>query len=335
MRTTIDKLYQDIWQEIFEYFNAAELFVTLVHLTTQADDVLFNRNRRLCIRGLVLDAHLSTLLDNIWRSRIISAELHEKCLLGNIQHYVELRSLKLTGDPHWIIDVIGTISKVNTRLEQLTLFVPGISLLHNLLASMSLLHSLRRVEIHGNQVEERIKNGTSFDSPTKIEQFILHSCSPIGWNDLARLLPGLSNIRFLSITLVHLKKDSLCSFIFPNLHSLSLELVEVPFSTVTQLLIKMPSIVKLRLSGLVDTEGFIINNKWITLFEFCLSLKKVIVNLSVAEDANAFYNESIQSILGQINLDLRRISNDFDQINQHHWYSLSGTLLKCFAIDEL
>lgn len=334
MRTTIDKLYQDIWQEIFEYFNATELFFTLTHLTTEADDVLFNQNHRLCIKGLVLDTHLPAFPNKIWTNRVFSIELHEESLVSSIRQYVEIRSLKLIGSPQWVINVIGKISKVNVRLEHLTLFVPGIGLLHNFLEATSSLLSLSRLEIHGNQIEERIKTGTTFCPQTKIEQFILHSCSSVSWNDLALLLPGLSNIRFLSITLVHLKKDSFCSFICPSLHSVSLELVEVPFSTVIQLLIRMPSIVKLRLSGLVDAEGFIINNKWLTLFEVSSTLTKVIINVSVAEDTTFFYNESIESILRQINLDLRRITDDFDQINQHHWYSLSGTLIKCSAIDE-
>ena len=39
MRTTIDQLYPDIWQQIFEYFNAIELFFSLMHITKEADEV--------------------------------------------------------------------------------------------------------------------------------------------------------------------------------------------------------------------------------------------------------------------------------------------------------
>lgn len=334
MRTTIDALYHDIWQEIFEYFNATELFFTLAHLTVAADDVLFNRKHRLHIRSLVLDAHLHTLPETMWISRVISVELHEQSLLSNIQHYLELRSLKLIGSPQWIIDLIGKISKVNVRLEQLTLVVPGIGSLHNLLASTSSLSSLRRLEIHGNEIEERVKTGERFWSQTKIEQFILHSCSPVGWHDFALLLPGLSNIRFLNITLIHLKQDPFSCFFFPKLHYASLTLLEVPFSNVIQLLTKMPSLVKLRLSGLVDAEGFIINNKWPNLFEYRSSLIRITVNLSVEEDTTIFYDESIQFILRQINLDLRRVAEEFDRISQHHWWSLSGTLIRRSLLDE-
>lgn len=332
MRTTIDKLHHDIWQEVFEYFNALELFFSLIHITREADDVLFNRNHRLHVRGLLLDAHIHALPEKNWFDRVISVELHQKCSRSDIQQCLELRSLKLIGHPQWIIDLLRKISHVNVKLEQLTLVVPGIGLLHNLVASTSPLLSLRRLEIHGDELEERIKTGTSFLQRTKIEQFIFHSCSPVSWNDLSYLFPALSDIRFLDITLIHLSKYSFCPFIFSNLHSVSLMLLEVPFASLIQLLTTMPLIKKLRLSGLVDAEGFVISNKWLNLFEFCSSLIKITINVSLQHDTNFYYNEAIQTILREMNLDFRRTYDDcehyLNQINQHHWWNLSGTVIK-------
>ncbi|CAF1548564.1 unnamed protein product [Adineta steineri] len=190
MRTTIDQLYPDIWQQVFEYFNALELCFSLMHITKQADDVLFNINHRFCSRGLVLDTHVRILPEQLLLHRVISLELHQNNQLDNIQQCLELRSLKLIGHSEWIISILRKISQVNSSLEQLTLVVPGIGLLYNLFASIAPLLSLRRLEIYGDQLEERIINGTSFLKQTKIEYFILHSCSPMSWNDLSSMLPA-------------------------------------------------------------------------------------------------------------------------------------------------
>jgi hypothetical protein len=332
MRTTIDQLYPDIWQQIFEYFNAIELFVSLMHITREADDVLFNRSHHFHLRGLVLDVHVRTLPEKILFDQVISLELHQESCLNNIQQCLELRSLKLIGHPQWIIHLLRKISHANMKLEQLTLVVPGIGLLCNLLASISSLLSLRRLEIYGDELEERIITGISFLAQTKIEQFILHSCSPVNWNDLSYMLPGLSNIRFLDITLIRLSKNSFCSFIFPKLRSVSLILLEVPFDCIIQLVTTMPSLVKLKLNGLVDAEGFVINSKWLNLFQSNSSLLKVTVSLSLEQDTNSCYNELIQTVLHEINLNLRCLDDDCEYYsngrNQQRWWNLSGIIIK-------
>jgi hypothetical protein len=205
-KTTVEKLCPDVWQQIFEYFNAIELFFSLVHVTMTGDEMLFDKNYHFCLRRLVLDVHIGTLPEKLLLSQVISLELHQNSHLNNIQQCLQIRSIKLIGHPQWIISLLKKISHVNLKLEQLTLIVPGIGLLHNLLASISLLLSLRRLEINGDKLEERIKSGTSLLTHTKIEQFILHSCSPVSWNDLSYMLPGLSNIRFLDIILLRLSK---------------------------------------------------------------------------------------------------------------------------------
>lgn len=332
IRTTIDQLYADIWQQIFEYFNAIELFFSLIHITMEADNVLLNRNSHLFLRRLVLDVQVRTLPENLFLDRVISVQLHQENCLNNIQQCLKLRSLKLVGDSEWIICLLEKISHVNMKLEQLMLVVPGIGLLHNLLASISPLLSLRRLEICGDELEEKIKHGTSFLSQTKIEQFILHSCSSVRWNDLLCMLPAMSNIRFLDITLHCLDKNSFCSFIFPKLRSVSLMLLEIPFDCIIQLVTTTPALAKLKLNGLVDAEGFVINNRWLYLFEFCPSLFKVIVSLSLESGINSSYNELIQTDLHEINLNLKCINDEceyyLDETDQHRWWNLSGTIIK-------
>lgn len=332
MKTTIHQLYPDLWHQIFEYFNAIELFSSLMHITREADEVLFNKNHHLYLRGLVLDVHTRTLPKKLFLSQVISLELHQNNRFDNIQQCLELRSIKLVGHSHWIISLLRKISQINLRLEQLTLIVPGISLLHNLLASITPLLSLRRLEIRGDELEEKIERNTSLLTSTNIEQFTLHSSTAITWNSLSCMLPTFPNIRFLDITLLRLSKNPPRSFVFPNVRSVSLMLLAVPFDHIVQLTTIMPSLVKLNLKGLVDAEGFVINNQWLHLFESCSSLLKITVSLSLEEDTNSYFDKLMQAALRELNLNLRRVDDDcachFDTRLQCRWWNLSGMIIK-------
>ena len=94
----------------------------------------------------------------------------------------------------------------------------------------------------------------------------------------------------------------------------------------------MPSLEKLKLNGLVNADGFVINSKWLNLFEFCSSLAKVTVNVSLEQDTHFYYNELIQEVLREINLDLRSMDDDcehyLNEINQHRRWNLSGIFIK-------
>ena len=332
MKTTVDQLYPDIWQQVFEYFNAIELFVSFMHVTRAADEVLFNRNHHFRLRGLVIDAYVETLPEKLSLDQIISLELHEDSCLNIIEQCLELRSLKLIGRTEWVICLLRRISYVNMKLEQLVLTVPGIRALHDLLASITSLFSLRRLAIHANELEEKVKAGALSLTHTKIEQFILHSCSSISWNELSNMLAGLSNIRFLEITLFHHNINSSCWFTFPKLRYICLILVEVSFEWVIQLVKTMPSLVKLKLKGLVGGEGFVINHKWLDLFESCSSLAIVQVNVSLEKDTHYFCSDMIQATLREINLNLRCIEDDYeyysDKRNDYRWWNLSGMVIK-------
>ncbi|CAF5185412.1 unnamed protein product [Rotaria magnacalcarata] len=94
----------------------------------------------------------------------------------------------------------------------------------------------------------------------------------------------------------------------------------------------MPSLIKLKLKGLVGGEGFIINHKWLNLFESCSSLAVVQVNVSLEKDTNYFCINMIQAALREINLNLRCIEDDYDYYftgeSQQRWWNLSGMIMK-------
>ncbi|UJR24342.1 hypothetical protein I4U23_005719 [Adineta vaga] len=332
MRTTIHHLCSDIWQEIFHYFNAIEVINGLIYVTDAANAVVFNLCCHCFLRGLVLDACTRNFPKNLLFTQVISLELHQESCFNDFHLCSEVRSLKLVGDSQWAIDLLAKVSYGMLKLEQLTLIVPGIGLLHNFLASISPLLSLRRLAIYAEHLEERIKSGASFFKETKIEQFILRSCSSVSCNDLLSMCPSLNNIRFLDITLFHVNKDLIFSFSFPKLRSISLILIEIPFDWIIGLVERALSVLKLKLSGLVNAEGFVVNDKWLNLFQSCPSLITVIVSVSLEQDTTSPYNATIQKHLREISLDLKCIDEDgeyySDERNQCRWWNLSGNVIK-------
>jgi hypothetical protein len=94
----------------------------------------------------------------------------------------------------------------------------------------------------------------------------------------------------------------------------------------------MPSLVKLKLNGLINAEGFVIDHKWLNLFESCSSLATVIVSVSLEQDTNFFCIDMIQTTLHEINLNLTCIVDDCDYYsdgrNQHRWWNLSGIIAR-------
>ncbi|CAF1498149.1 unnamed protein product [Adineta ricciae] len=332
MKTTIDQLCPDIWQYVFEYFHARELFTSLIHVTKAADDVLLNENQHFSARTLVIDTVVRTPPKELMPARVISLELYEDSRFNTIRQYFQLRSLKLIGDPQWIIYVLKQISQNNKRLEQLTFLIPSIGFLYDLLASISVISSLRRLEIRADQFEEKIKVPSSFVRLAKIEQFILHSCSSISWNELLYMSPHMSNVRFLDITLIKCHNNLLNSFTLPKLRSLFLILIEIPFELIIQLVTTAPSLVKLKLNGLVDEQGFVINHKWSKLFESCSSLKSIIVSVSLEQSISSYYSETIRESLHRINLTLNVFDDDseyyLDTRQQNHWWKLSGVIIQ-------
>ena len=312
MKTSIVHLCSDIWQHIFEYLNALEIFSSLAHVTEAADDVLFNQDYHFRLRGLIIDDSTRALPRTLLLSQVISLELYQESCFDIVEHCSELRSLKLTGQAEWTICLLKKVPHTNMKLEQLVLVVPGVGLLYDLLECITNLISLRRLSIVADQLEEKIKPHVLPMIQTNVKRFSLHSCSSIHWNELSHMLPLLSNVCFLDITLSHDNKDSFSWFSFPKISYMSLRLLEVPFECLCQIVKTVPSLVKLKLSGLVDIEGFVFNHRWLNLFEFCSSLNTVTVNVSVERDANFFSIDIAQTNLREVNLNLSSMDDDCD-----------------------
>ena len=331
MVTTADQLFPDIWQEVFEYFNAIELFNSFRNVTITASEVLSNKKYHLRLRRLVLDVSVRRLPEKLLLSHVVSLELHQENSLDIIHHCPELRSLTLVGPPEWIVRLLRRISFVNKKIEQLTLLASDVGSLQNVLDPIASLVSLRRLVIHANQWTERTRGSTSLPIETKIEQFILHSSSS-SWNPLSSMLTGLSNIRFIDITLSHNDKNLISSICFSKLRYMRLTLLEVSFDSIAQAVTRTPSLSRLKLYGLINSHGFITSHKWLDLFQSCSSLVTVIVNISIEEETNLLRSEIIQAALNRINLNLRCIDETYDLFSneptQHRWWSLSGIISK-------
>lgn len=332
MKTTLQDLYPDIWHDIFDYFNPVEIFYSFLHVTTAADEVLFNRSQHLRLRRLVLTACVTSLPDEILFNQIISLELHQESYLHNIEKFIGVRELKLVGQAEWIICLLRKMSYVHKKVEHLVLVIPGINPLFDILECITHLLSLRRLGIYANELEEKIRRRTLCVKHPQTEYFSLHSCSHIRWNDLPYILSVLSNINSLDITLFTDRRDSFTSFTFSKVRYMCLTLIEVPFDYLIQLMNTMPSLVKLKLKGLIDAEGFVINDKWLCLLESCCTLDTIIVNLSLERDRNFFCIDTIQTNLRKLNLRLKCIDDDYDcYLNgrqQYRWWNLTGIIIR-------
>ncbi|CAF1245835.1 unnamed protein product [Adineta steineri] len=115
MKTTIDELCSDIWQQVFEYFDPIELFYSLIHVTTAADEVLFNRSYRLQLRKLIVESNIDNLSEKVPLNQIISLELHQQSCLDIIEQFSEVRSLKLVGQSQWVIRVLTKVLYVDVE----------------------------------------------------------------------------------------------------------------------------------------------------------------------------------------------------------------------------
>ncbi|CAF1577291.1 unnamed protein product, partial [Adineta ricciae] len=193
MKTTLAELCPDIWQQIFEYFDPIELFYSLVNVTVAADEVLFNENHHLRLQRLVIDSYVKNLPEKLPLDRIVSLELRQDFYLDITEECLNVRSLKLRGQPIWICCMLQKISFANMKLEELVLVVPGIRYLYALLEGVTSLFFLNRLSIHANEYEEKILERSILRTPSTIEYLRLDTCSSMTWHDLSCMLPILSN----------------------------------------------------------------------------------------------------------------------------------------------
>jgi hypothetical protein len=268
-------------------------------------------------------------------NQVSSLELHQASSLDIIEQCTALRSLKLIGESEWIVFILAKVFNAQIRIERLILITPGIGSLDRIFESVGSIFSLFQLEIYANEFEEKMQMSTLIINQTNIRRFTLHSCSSISWNDLSYMSTCLSNIYFLDITLFQESKTRFSSFTFPKLRYIRLMLHELSFESILELVITAPLLTKLKLNGLVDDEGFVVNHKWISLFNLCSSLDVIIVNLSLDENTHLFRKE-IQRALHQVNLNLTYLDDGHDYFvtgeHQQRWWKLSGMIMKHHAL---
>lgn len=331
MCTTIDRLYFDIWEQIFQYFNAHELLFSFPNITQAIDEVLTLSKSRFLFRGLVVDVFVRMLPEKLRLNQLSSLELHQSSSLDIIEECTALRSLKLVGDSEWIILILGKILRSHIEIEQLVVTTPSVGSLDKIFTSIALISSLNRLEIYANELEERVEMSRLKVNQTNIRRFTLHTCPSMSWNDVPFMLPALTNVHSLDISLS--QQDTIgIDFTFPNLRYVRLLLHESSFESISKILLTIPYLKKLQLDGLVDDEEFVFSPKWISLFNTCFYLNVVIVRLSFQGNRYIFRQETIQTALHQINLNLKCIDDDSDffetENDQHRWWILSGMIIK-------
>lgn len=331
--STVHDLCSDIWLEIFEYFETIELFTIFPHLTNVVNELLLKNNTHFYARGFLLDADIKNLPEQIPLHRVISLVLHEECLFKIINQCSKLRSLKLIGGMLWVTSIVQDITQKEINLEQLTIVTSRIESLRELLLTISPLSSLRRLEVCSDELEQNDAINKLAVVPSQIEQFILSSSSTIECANLSYMLSYFPNIRLLDIGLIDRHSKTIPLFFLQNLRTLSLSLLEVSFVWITHLLKMQNSLVKLKLTGLVHDEQFIINENWIYLFELTPSLIRIFVNLSLEQDKEFYYFEKFQIRLRALNLQLT-CTDDADTDgcpyygNGCRWWNLKGLIIK-------
>lgn len=322
----------DIWLEIFEYFETVQLFTIFPRLTNVVNRLLLENNEHFYSRGFVLDVDFKTLSEQIPLHRIISLVFHEECRFKIIDQCSKLRSLKLIGGMLWIRSIVEEITHKEIKLEQLTIVTPRVESLRELLLTISSLMSLRRLEICPDELEQNDAINKLVVVPSQLEQFILSSSSTIDCANFSHMLSYFPNICLLNIGLIDPHSKTIPLFFLQNLRTLSLSLLETSFIWITHLM-KMPnSVVKLKLTGLVHDEAFIINENWIYLFELTSLLVRIFVNLSLEQDKEFHYYEKFQTRLRTLNLQLTCTDNDADGClyhgNGYRWWNLKGLITK-------
>ena len=302
--------------------------MTFASITVVVDQILFNENNRFFLRGLTLAVDVKDLPRQIPLNRIVSLTLHESSCFKAIKNCLELRSLKLIGVTEWVACIINNILQTNTKLNQLTIVTPTIRSLTELITPVLSITSLRRLEIHTDELAQSLKVCILPAPPSKIEQFILDSGSTINWNDLSPILSDLISIRFLSIGLIDRNQKPIPSFIFQNLRTLSLALLEVSFNWIIQLVTTTPCLIKLKLTGLVEADGFAVNQRWNCLLDSTLGLLRIFVNVSLEQSDESYHCEKVQAPLCALNLSFI-CKGDENECNLYYgkvnrWWNLTG-----------
>lgn len=338
--TRLSDLCCDIWQHVFEYLNAFEVLTSLSGVTATADEVLFNEKYRYFLRDVTFRNNVHFFPNSLLLDRVISLNLHQEFKLDVLHQCLQLRALRLTGNLEWIIQALDTISSMNIGLKKLTIIVSGISSSQDLLVYIEFISSLTRLEIYADESDVILKFDPSSLQRLKLQDFILHSSSPVYWNDLSNIVPLVSSVRFFDVTLFHNQLISYPSFTLCHLHRLHLRLIEVPFDKLIVVLSGTPFVVKLKLFGLVDESGYVSASQWLKLLKSSSCLTIVNVCVSLQESTDSFYNAHIYEHLLEVGLHLNCFDEDVlnpeNLSNQQRWWNLSGTIVKqaSFAVRD-
>lgn len=300
--------------------------------TDATDEVLYNNDRRCLFRSLTIGPDVKEVPEVIPLNRIISLTLYGNASLKTLEYFSALRSLKLIGEVKWISSIIKSIQQINTNLTQLAIITPTVESLSQILTPVSSVRSLHRLEIHTGEY-----SGTAEICPlpttiSNIQKFVLDSSSTINWNKLPHVLVSLIESRYLSISLIDRHLISLPSWFLHNVRSLSIGLLELPFNCLINLLTATPYLMKLKISGLVDADGFVVNQRWIRTFETAPSLSRICVDLSLERSAESYDYEEIQAPLRALNLSLTCDSDDTEYYSYYgtvnRWWSLKGMIIR-------
>ena len=117
-----------------------------------------------------------------------------------------------------------------------------------------------------------------------------------------------------------------------NVRNLSIGLLELPFNCIIKLVETTPCLVKLKITGLVDADGFVVNQRWIRLFEMAPSLSRISVDVSLERSDEFYDREGIQAPLRALSLTLVCDSDDtecylyYRVVNR--WWSLRGIITR-------
>ena len=194
-------------------------------------------------------------------NRVISLTLHENASLKTLEHYSELRSLKLIGEIKWILSIIKRIPPINIKLDQLTIIIPTVKSLSEISMVVLSIRSLRRLEIHTKEYTGGVEVFPLSTKTNNIEQFILDSSSTIDWNEFSHVLVCLIQSCYLNISLIDHHQQTLPSLFLHNPRTLSIGLLEPSFNYIIKLVTIAPCLKKLKITGLVDADGFVVNQR--------------------------------------------------------------------------
>ena len=318
--------------QIFEYLDPINLYSTFASTTAVVDQLLFTQTNRYLLRGLKLGFGAVDLPAQIPFNRITSLTLRESADPNIVEQCCQLRFLKLIGTDEWIIDAMRKTIQTNVKLNQLTLEPIEIKSLSNLLSNILRHSSLHRLEIRTDVFEDCESIGSVTVLENRIEQLVIDSCSINNRNRVLRILSKFTGLRSLRMGLIERDPDIVPSLLFHRLHTLHLGLLEVSFAWLVELLVIMPLLTKLKLSGLVEDQDFIAHDRWTGLFQSTPTLRQISVNIHLQQAQLLHHSQEIHASLRALNLDLSCNDDDpsfnLEEGQAQRWWHLKGLIVK-------